>query len=86
MTGYVEAVILTDAQYKLIADRDAQIATLRARCAALERVLREIELDTKWREDLHPNDPKAMRYTLDLVQRRARSALSSPATGDKEGA
>ena len=47
MTGYVEAVILTDAQYKLIADRDAQIATLRARCAALEARARDAEI---WRD------------------------------------
>jgi hypothetical protein len=45
------------------------------RCRELERVLREIELDAAWRQDLHPNDPKAMRYALDSILRRAQAAL-----------
>ena len=81
------APILTSEQFAVVAARDAEIATLRAsrdaalaRVAEVERVLRELELDAKWREDLHPNDPRAMRYALDSMfdVREAQKALASP--------
>jgi hypothetical protein len=62
-------------------DCDCQIETelLRARVAEVERVMNEIRLDAEWRQDLHPNDPKAMRYALDSILRRAQAALSGAA-------
>jgi hypothetical protein len=38
--------------------------------------MNEIRLDAEWRQDLHPNDPKAMRYALDSILRRAKAALA----------
>ena len=62
----------------------AEVKALRARVAEVERVMREIEMDAKWRQDLHPNDPKAMRYALDSILRRAAAALA-PRSERREG-
>jgi len=64
----------------------ADLAASQAEAGALRFALTEIETDTRWRQDMHPSDPKAMRYTLDRIQSQARAALSQhAATGEGEG-
>lgn len=53
----------------------AEIARLEERLGVARGALEEIVTDCRWAEDMHAQDPKALRYALSMTRDRARRAL-----------
>ena len=49
---------------------------LRSEREELHKTLAAIVLDCGWAEDWHREDPKALRYALQMTRNRAREALA----------